>query len=254
MTVALPPEILDEILDHIPTNRDGRQTLRACALVATWWTGPSQSRLFASVTIYESNYERWMKGVVLPGSKARLLGYVRSFHHYRGLSFGTQYRMQDPQQSSGEYFPALPNLSSLMFFNTKVEDIGEEGLHSLFSSFRETLTSLSLDTFATSFSAFVALVGYFPNLRILQLRNLAFTPSEGPVPTLFRPFQGTLCIYAQSDYLEFFSWFAKLDLEYEELVIKSSYRTAGTRFLENVFQISPGTVKCLRLTAELDRE
>ena len=77
-SVTLPPEVMDKILEHIHVNGWKSPTLCACALVATWWTGPSQRRLFSSVKIHPNNYKRWMNGVVLSKSKAHLLGHVRS--------------------------------------------------------------------------------------------------------------------------------------------------------------------------------
>ena len=142
--VTLPPEVMDEILEYAPANRDGRQTLVACALVATWWTGPSQRRLFSSVEIGKRNYQRWMDGVALSGSKARLK-YVRSLGYYPY----SRYRMRDLAQHSGEYLSALRDLRGLTLFNVGVEHISEEHFCACFSAFRETLTHLSLDTFAT---------------------------------------------------------------------------------------------------------
>ena len=255
MSVILPPEILDKILDHVPICGKGRPTLIACALVATWWTGPSQRRLFSSVDIYEGNYGRWMGGVVLSESKARLLGCVRSLWHRRGLDSRIKYQMRHLAQDSGEYFSALHNIRNLTFFNTRIEHISEDQFRICFSAFRDTLTHLSLDAFATSFSAFMTLVGYFPNITTLELRSFELEPDEGPVPSLSRPLRGKLCIRDIHDHcLEFLDRFAKLDLEYEELVIDASFLfipTPESRFLESALRISTGAVKFLRLTVEL---
>ena len=106
-TVTLPPEILDLILEHIPTNRDERRTLAACALVATWRAGPNRRRLFSSVVIHARNCQRLMNDVVF-GSKHHLLGSVRSLWHYpKG---GTKHPMRDLARDSGEYLPALRNI------------------------------------------------------------------------------------------------------------------------------------------------
>jgi len=251
-SVTLPPEILDNILEHLPGSDEGRSTLIACALVATWWVRPSQRRLFSSVSIDEGNYQRWMNGVVTPGLKAHSLGYVRSLWHCRG-DFRIRYRMRDLPQDSGEYLSALHNIHSLTLYRIRVEHINEEGFRTCFSAFRETLTYLSLGTFITSFSAFVALVGYFPNIRTLQLRLFGLEPDEGPVPTLSRPLRGGVHVEcAQDNSLEFYNRFAKLDQEYEELVINTAPLTAPakTKFLQTALQISTATVKFLKLTDE----
>jgi len=195
-----------------------------------------------------------MNGVVLSGPKAHLLKYVRSLRHRRGLDFSVQYQMRDLPQDSGKYLSVLPNLNSLTLFNAKAERISEDGFHSCFSAFRGTLTYLSLDTFATSFSAFATLVGYFPNIRTLQLRSIFLEPDEGPVPPLFQTLRGKIRIHAQPCYSEFFSRLAELDLQYEELVIIPSCNSVEARFLESVLQISTRTVKFLRLIPQLPRE
>ena len=245
--MTLPPEILDKILEHVPA--DDRQTLMACALVAIWWTGPCQRRLFSSVSIHEDNYERWMGDVVLSQSNTNLLGYVRSLHHSRGLIGTIKYQMRDLAQDSGVFFSALRNLHTLTLHNFAVEHIGDDQFHACFSAFRDTLTYLFINDFSTSFSAFVALVGYFPNIATLELCSLELKPDEGPVPSLSRPLRGKLHIHeVQGDYLEFFNRFAKLDLEYEELVIDSPYFLMGMEFVESALRISMSTVRFLRLT------
>ena len=148
--MILPQEVLDNILEQIPADSEGRPTLIACALVATWWTGPSQRRLFSSVDIHERNYEQWMGGVVLFRSNAPLLGHVRSLSHSRG----PYYEMRHLPRDSGDYLSALHNLRSLKLRYIRVEHISGDEFRTCFSAFRESLTCLFLDNFATSFSLF----------------------------------------------------------------------------------------------------
>ena len=251
--MTLPPEILDKILGYIPTDNEGRQTLVACALVATWWMELSQGRLLSLVSINNDNHQRWMDSVISSPSKAHLLQYVRSLLHRRG-AFGFGYRMQNLPLHSGEYLLALRNLHSLTLSKIRIEHIGEEEFHTCFSAFRETLTFLSLKNFVASFSAFITLVDYFPNIRTLQLREFRPEPNDGPVPSLSRPLQGKVHVCSHdSDSFEWLDWFAGLDLEYEELVV-TSFSFTGTRFVESALQISARTVNYLRLTAEFERK
>ena len=252
--MALPPEILDNILERIPANGKGRLTLAACALVATWGTGPSQRRLFSSVFIDEGNYERWMNSVVLPRSKAHLLEYVRSLWQCRGLDMRIKYQMQDLAQDSGGYLLALRNLYGLTLYAIRVEHINADQFRTCFSAFRETLTYLSLENFATSFSAFVTLVDYFPNIATLQIDWFEVESDERPVPSLSRPLRGKLDLRGvHEDCLEFFDRFSKLDLGYEELAISNSYMIAE-EIWECILRISTSSVKFLRLTDEHERE
>jgi len=193
-----------------------------------------------------------MDRVVLSGSKTRLLGYVRSLRigYDRDISIKFRSLLQD----HGKYLSALHNVHSLAFANTRVEHIPQYQFHTCFSAFRGTLTYLSLEVFATSFSAFVTLVDYFPNIRSLQLRVFMLGPDERPVPSLSRPLRGKLRIhFIQTGPLEFFNHFAKLDLEYEELVI-DSFVYVDPSFLESALKVSTDTVKSLRITCGISGE
>ena len=131
--MTLPPEILDEILEHIPTDIEGRQRLVACALVATRWTRPSQRRLFSSVSINHGNYQRWINSVASSGSKSHPLEYVCLLKHHFIEPIEISYWMRN-----------LHNVHSLAFFGIVIKRIGEGEVHTCFSAFRETLTYLTL--------------------------------------------------------------------------------------------------------------
>ena len=207
-----------------------------------------------------------MNSVVRSGSKARLLGHVGSLWHTRdggwhtrdpgGWHFGrANYPMGYLTRDSGEYLSALRNLHSLTLLKITVQHISEGEYRTCFSAFRETLTYLSLDTFITPFSAFATLVDYFPNIKTLRLQSFQLDPDQVPVPPLSRPLRGELRIYEDHPIcLEFLDRFAKLDLEYEELIIGSSSPAIGTEFVKRALQISARTAKYLRFASQLDRE
>ena len=190
-----------------------------------------------------------MEGVVRSGSKALLLKFVRSLTHSRNKT--TTYRMRDLPRDSGEDLSALPNIHTLKLYHIRVEHIGGEGFCTCFSAFGETLSTLSLGPFATSFSTFVTLVDCFPNITSLELGKVILKPDEGPVPVLSRSLRGKVHIWgAQVGRSEFVDRFAKLCLEYEELVLDSFYYSMGSTFLEDALQISTNTVKYLMLAVE----
>ena len=232
----------------------------ACALVATWWAGPSQRRLFSSVSIQDDNLQRWMDGVVTSGSKARLLEYVRSLWQRHKPQIGPKYRIRNLPQDSQQYYSALRSIQTLTLVHTRVENIGEEGFRACFSAFRETLTFLFLGFCDMSFSAFVALVDYFPNITTLRMCLCELEPDEGPVPILSRPLRGKAYIqyghFVTADCLAFFRRFAELDSEYEELVFDTFYHDPSevALLLNNTLRISTTTVKFLRLFVEFERE
>jgi len=156
--------------------------------------------------------------------------------------------MQSLPKVSGEYLSALHNLCSLKLYTIKIEHIGEEGFRTCFSAFRETLTHLTLDNFCTSFSAFVALVDYFPNITSLQVGLFFVKPDKEPVRALSRPLRGKISLrhIINDSCMAFFNRLVELDLEYEELVIEDNCR-ATTKLLESVLQLSASTVKYLKL-------
>ena len=244
-SAILPPEILDKILEYVPADWKCRRILIACALVATWWTGPSQRRLFASISINDKNYQRWMNGVVLSASKTRLLRYVRSFTH-SGCK-----PVRNLLKDCGEFLPALRNIHRLVLLKINIEHLGDEELHAYFSAFRETLTTLVLQFSTTSFSTFVALVNYFPNITSLRVGRLALKLDEGPVPTLSKSFGGKIWVHCSvPSGCELLDRLAMLDLEYDELIVETS-NDVTTDVLESVLRVSAGTVRYLRLTAPL---
>ncbi|KAF9783863.1 hypothetical protein BJ322DRAFT_1021634 [Thelephora terrestris] len=134
---TLPPEIMDDVLEYIPLDREGRKVLIACVSVATWWARPSQRRLFSSVSLDDENYLQWMEGVALPILKTHLLRYVRSI--LLGLYGKADYSTQDISRDSGGYLSALHNLRSLTLCNVALLSNGQEEIHTCFSAFRETL-------------------------------------------------------------------------------------------------------------------
>jgi len=162
--------------------------------------------------------------------------------------------MRNLPKYSGEYLSALNDIHTLELFEIKIQQISEREFHTCFSAFRETLTHLALEFFDTSFSAFAALVDYFPNMTTLWLGSFDVKPDEGPVPSLSRPLRGRISLgCASSRCAEFFDRLAKLDPEYEELVFESG-RRVETQLAESFLRLCANTVKYLRLTAKLDRE
>ena len=211
-SVALPPESLDNILQHIFTSGEGQQTLVACGLVAIWWAEPSQRRLFSSVSIYKCSYGKWTRGAVRSGSTPHPLEHVRSLTHCRSTNSILKYQMRDLPQDSGEYLSALRNIRNLTLCDIKVEDVGEEGFRACCSAFRETLAHLSLDAFTTSFGGLVTSVDYFPNITTLQLSLFAQECDTRPVPSLSRPLRGKVhTLDVRTHCSRFFDRFTKLD-------------------------------------------
>ena len=146
-----------------------------------------------------------MNTMVRSGANTHLLGYVRSFRHRRGSGLRDAYLMKRLPEDSGEYLSALHGLRSLRLRSIIIEPVSQGDFHNCFSAFRETLAVLALEHFSMSFSTFMTLVGYFPNITTLKLAVFTVRPDEGPVPPLSRPLRGKICLgYTRASCVEFF--------------------------------------------------
>lgn len=213
----VPQELLDEILRHLPSD-EGR-SLKSCSLVSKYWLEPSRRLLFASIRINHDNFKLWLERV--PPTNTRLLFYVRSLTYFlRGSGtsgFGSVYVFRD-------YFPSFCQLQNLTLCHLHIEPTIPERLH-MFSAFQHTLTSLSFGVVSITWGAFVALVGYFSNLRNLSLLATSFRMDEKPAPRIARPGRGKLFIDLATKAAVSFPHhrFADLRPEYEELEILGAY-------------------------------
>ena len=77
----IPPEILEEILDHLVA-RSGLKHLRSCSLVSKLWVPPCQRRLFYTITFTPKDVEGWFK--TFPGPEKSPAHYVKDLCLLRG--------------------------------------------------------------------------------------------------------------------------------------------------------------------------
>ena len=131
------------------------------------------------------------------------------------------------------------------------KDSGQE-FRTCFSAFRETLAELAIRFFSTSFSAFVALVNYFPNITTLRLGSFSLRHDEEPAPLLSRPLRGKIYIHYthQDQRWDFVDRLAKLEMEYDRLVIESRF-ILRPEVLEGNLRLSPSTVRYLKLASSV---
>ncbi|KAF9642980.1 hypothetical protein BDM02DRAFT_1774778 [Thelephora ganbajun] len=88
------------------------------------------------------------------------------------------------------------------------------------SAFQHTLLSLFLTRVSVTWSAFVTLVGHFPNLRDLYISERSLQVDDRPVPPLPRMLRGRLVVISGT-VMEFpIDRFVGLKMEYEELVMR----------------------------------
>jgi hypothetical protein len=101
-----------------------------------------------------------------------------------------------------------------------VEGVGSDVVN-LFPAFQNTLSSLSLFCVSLTLDAFVKLLGYFPDLRELQLRRPTFSAVFRTVPLPPTPPRGKLCLSMLSgkDMRVLLEGLRGLEMEYDELDI-----------------------------------
>ena len=190
--MELPQELLDEILSHLP--KDDAETLRACSLVKRSWVYPAQRLLFSSIVLSARAYLLW--GNKIDPDKTELLDHVRSFHYWAPNNKTSCLSTSDPIYGFTRYLAAFRRLRTLtlsdMPFSSITSNPSQEA--NIYSAFQHTLSSLSILECSISWSVFIQLIGYFPNLRNLEICNLHYGRDDRQPITLSRPLRGGLCI------------------------------------------------------------
>ena len=212
--MRLPQELIDEIFSYLPLNEP--QTFRNCSLVAKSWVNRSQKKLFETVSISQSTYGSWVDNI--SPTNLELL------HHVRSLTYtlSTTARVRFPGYnigSLGGYLPSFRNLKTLVLSSMDLPSGVSQQVEN-FSTFRHTLSSLSLWSCFVSSGAVITLVNYFPNLIDLQLRAPRHRVDYTQPPPLSRPLRGRLCVQNFKIYdLPVIDRLSDLPSELDELVI-----------------------------------
>ena len=236
----LPPELLDEIIGHLPL--DEPQTLRNCSLVAKSWVYPSQKRLFATVRISSRDYHLW-KDRISPAK-------IEPLHHVRSLTYilDTTARFRPPEyhiDSLSNYLPSFRRLKKLVLSSICLQSGIPQQLEN-FGPFQHKLSSLSLWSCHVSSGALVTIVNYFPNLVDLQLCVLTLKEDGEPIPPLSRPLRGRLDIQQfWNDDLSLLDHLSDPPPELDELVVFGYVRMPVA--YDRVVTTYAGSVKRLEL-------
>ena len=206
----LPQELLDQILRHLDQYSGD---VRSFSLVSRSWLECSRRLRFADISINSYNIQKFLDSV--SPTNTALLAHVRSLAYTIRHS---TYRVYNAVYSLEDYLPSLTQLQTLALCNMKIEPTIPERLD-LFSAFQHTLSSLSLKGGSITWHSFVSLVGYFPNLRNLEISGC--TVDDQPAPHPPRPLQGRLAIGSFSPLLSsrilLTGRLTELQLEYEEV-------------------------------------
>lgn len=183
MNLELPPELLDEIISHVPL--DGEESLRNCSLVAKSWIHPSRRRLFESVDIWGNKRSKLWFDTISP-TNSGVLQHVRSLFcqitdasHSPGVPTSSFDLIRD-------YSLSFRQLRRLTLFSGYLPSFTQIGTT---PTFQRTLSHLCLWCCHVTVSALVTFVNYFPSLARLDLVELSHKAGGQPAPPFSRPLE-----------------------------------------------------------------
>ena len=245
-SMSLPHELLDKILGYLPSSHKwDQQSLRNCSLVAKSWTNPSRRHLFKTVKIREATLQSWLN-TISPANDEFL-------QHVHSLSYFTStIARQDSQWPAHridvlqDYLPSFHRLQYLSLSSIHIpSDISRQV--EMFSTFRHTLSRLSLGRCSVTINALVALINCFSNLDCLNLSSLLHVVDGKPPSSLSRPLIRELCISElHEDGLGILDQLSELGLVSDKLVVE--WRSRAPFCAPGLIANSPGVnAKCIRL-------
>ena len=237
----LPPELLDEIINHLP---DNTRYLRNCSLVAKSWVYPSQRRLFDTVDVLgDSDLRSWVR--TISPTKAGVLQHVRSLHCQVAESPSSPHPSIDFLRDYSHSFRQLERLTLYAGFLPPLTRIGT------YSAFQHTLSYLSVQCCLATTNGLVTLINYFPNLAHLDLSEICHWEDNQPTPPLSRPLQKlSLTEFCTENSLDLLDRLLAIRPQCEEIAIAmhwSSYPSLAQRVIDGV----DVSVKRLCLASEL---
>ena len=215
----LPAELIDEIISHLPLHDE--ESLRNCSLVAKSWLDPCQRRLFRSIRITPDTCQLWLANI--SPTNAELLRHVRELAYVIKGKHGSWHppcRIGDDLRA---YLPSFSRLQRLDFGYVDIEPTILD--HANLFTFQHALSSLLLVRVSITWTGFVTLLGYFPNLMNLKVREVSFGADICPPPHLPCALRGRLLVRCvkERDPVPFIDQFVGQKLEYEELVVMGDY-------------------------------
>ena len=184
MSVMLPPEMLDFIVDHLYGDL---RTLKACCIVSKSWIPRARRHLFVCVSFHAqaSPIESWMKTFPDPPNSPA--------HYTRSLLFHDSSSITAANASN--WIRAFCHIDALLLRAWDGVRFSFTHLHGL----SPTLKSLFVACSFIPLSEFSDLVGSFPSLEDLSLTSTWVTDPDGGwsvIPPVSPKFTGKLWLQA----------------------------------------------------------
>lgn len=240
--MKLPPELLNEVIGHLPTGH-----LHSCSLVAKSWVYPCQKRLFKVINIHPGNLRGWLD--IISPADVELLGYVRILsYNAEEYWINSMNAIGPPHHALREYLPSFRQLRHFILTSLRISWSPQQ--LELFSAFRHTLSDISMARCGATKSDFVTLINYFPNLIHLYLREVEYYKEDEPIPPLSRPRLKRLSIAEwPANSLDLIDELSNPGLHFEEVFIsKSAFPEAPwSELARRVVDAFGVNAKCLRL-------
>jgi len=215
----LPVETVEEILNHLPPY--DKKSLRNCSLITKSWLDPCQRRLFERVRISSETCQSWLDNI--SPNNTVLLSHVRELVYFaEGERDPQDFPTERVDDGLSIYLPSFCQLQRLTFDYVDIEPTIPHN-PTLFFAFQHSLSSLTLLQVSITWGGFVTLLGYFPNLRNLEIREMQFKEGIRPTPRPPCALRGRLLVHCTVESTSYTDRFAGLDPEYEELVLMGEY-------------------------------
>ena len=240
-TMHLPPELLDEIINHLP---DDKIYLRNCSLVAKSWVYPSRRRLFNTINFSgDADLKLWL-GTISP-TNVGVLQHVRSLQCQIAESPSSPH---PPVDLLRDYSPSLCQLERLTLYAGFLPPLAQI---STYSTFQHALSYLSLQCCIVTTNGVVTLVNYFPNLAHLDLSELCHWADDLPTPPFSRPLQKlTLTEFSTDDSVGLVDQLLALRPQCEEIAIGMFWSSCPS-LAQHVIDGVEASVKRLCLESDL---
>ena len=211
--MQLPQELIEDVINFLS---DDHPTLKTCSLVATTWLSRSRYHLFNRVTLNSKRAERWCS-TIRPGPDGasylvRTLT-LRQAREHRWLETKFLDRIS-PHFSSFQYVENL----SIAWLDLGDFQPGSLALH--FVQYGSSLRSLRLSYLSADYSALMAFLQLFPNLKDLMIHTPDLCDDDPPLRMSRTPppFHGALTLLSfESTSSPFVSHLAGLDLRFSSI-------------------------------------
>jgi hypothetical protein len=208
--MTLPPEIVDHIIDL--TGNHG--TLQACSLVAKNWVARSRVHLFRDVLLF--SHRRWQKDMPVGPTSPAI--YTRTLTLAQHNTPHEEWINADILYPFLSHLRDFKNVENLILDGWDSSKFSADGLKKYFGHFGARLRSLELGGEGMSPGSFLVLLGLFPNLEDLSVKEPIRGAEASVAPAVSPKLSGRLTIGVYTTNL--FPTICKTPLRFREICLQ----------------------------------